>query len=378
MLRNLIKYLVLFLVLCNIPGFLLVYFGPVLGSAASYLTSLSLILYYFIAKDKQKPALPFILFTVLFFAISGFNYTGDHIYFLKEFLRFSIVVIGMTEVMHKSSYSDIFYVLLLAGLSIIINALVFPEVNKFYGLVRGRFSGFILNPNTAGIVCLLGMALSYSVKNVFWKYLGQAIFTFAGFLTLSRTFLVVWLILIIIAIINDRKNLMVPIIGILAMTIVLNFTDKNIFASDRFDALSSFVTDGEVKSKTVNKDTRGQTWAYYYDLVLEKPFFGHGFMAFQRFTRTLPGAHNSYIMVFGEGGIIPFLIFIGIYIFLLSKSITYFKKEPSLIYVTVVILLNLMASHTYFFNYQSISLSIFVFLKIRELEGNTGVRVNLT
>lgn len=377
MLREIVKYLVLFLVLCNIPGYLLVYFGPALGSVASYLTSLSLILYFFIAKDKQKPALPFIVFTILFFAISGLNYTGDDIYFLKEFLRFSIVVIGITEVMHKSSYNDIFYVLILAGLSVIVNALVFPEVNKLYGLVRGRFSGFLLNPNTAGIVCLLGMALSYSIKNTFWKYLGQAIFTFAGFLTLSRTFLIVWLFINIMAIINSRKNLIVPIIGILALIIVLNFTDKNIFASDRFDALSSFVTEGEVKSKTVGKDTREQTWAYYYDLVFEKPFFGHGFMAFQRYTPTLPGAHNAYIMVFGEGGIIPFLIFMGIYTFLMLKSITYFRKEPSLIYVTVVILLNLMASHTYFFNYQSVSLSIFVFLRIRQLENNSKTRVNL-
>lgn len=369
MLREIIKYLVLFLVLCNIPGFLLLYFGPAFGSAASYLTSLSLLLYFVISKEKRRPPVVFIVFTVLYFIISGLNYSGDQIYYIKEFIRFSIVLVGVTAVMYKSNYADIFYVLLLAGLSVIINALVFPEANQLFGLVKGRFSGFLLNPNTAGIVCLLGMALSYSIKNSFWKYSGQIIFTFAGLLTLSRTFIVIWVLLNLIAIINNRKNLIVPIIGVLSLIIVLTFVDDSIFASDRFDALTSFFTEGEVKSRTVGKDTRDQTWALYYDLILDKPVFGHGFMSFQdNRGYYLPGAHNSFLMVFGESGIIPFLIFLCLYIYLIIKSVRYFKTEPSLIYITVVIILNLMAAHTFFFNYQSISLSILVFIKIKGLE----------
>jgi O-antigen ligase len=368
-LREIIKYLVLFLVLCNIPGFLLLYFGPAFGSAASYLTSLSLLLYFVISKEKQRPPIVFIVFTALYFIISGLNYSGDQIYYIKEFIRFSIVLIGVTAVMHKSNYSDIFYIFLLAGLSIIINALVFPEANQLYGLVRGRFSGFLLNPNTAGIVCLLGMALSYSIKNSFWKYSGQIIFTFAGLLTLSRTFIVIWVLLNIIAIVNNRKNLIVPVLGVLSLIIVLTFVDDSIFASDRFDALTSFFTEGEVKSRTVGKDTRDQTWALYYDLILEKPVFGHGFMSFQdKRGYYLPGVHNSFLMIFGESGILPFLVFLGIYIYLSLKSFGYFKKEPTLFYITMVCLLNLMVSHTYFTNYQMISLSIYVLLKLKILD----------
>lgn len=356
----------------------MVYFGPSFGSITSYLSSILLLFYFFLAKERQKPAVPFVVFTLLFFIISGLNYSGDEIYFIKEFLRFSIVVICMTEVMHKSNYRDIFYIFLLAGVSVIVNALVFPEVNQLYGLVRGRYSGFLLNPNTAGIVCLLGMALSYNIKNMFWRLLGQGIFTFAGILTLSRTFLIVWIIINIVAVVNSRKNLIVPIVGVLAMIAVLTYTDNKIFASDRFDALTSFFTEGKVKSRTVGQDTRDQTWAYYYDLVFQKPILGHGFESFQKRTRYLPGTHNTYIMIFGESGFLPFLIFMGIYVFLFFKSIYYFKKEPSLIYVTIVILLNLMASHTYFFNYQSISLSLFVFLRIRELERNSQTRHSIT
>jgi len=369
MYRDLLRFVILFLVLCNIPGFLLFYFGPTYGSASSYLTSISLISYLFISKKKAKPVIPFIVFTLLYFIISGLNYGGDQIYFIKEFIRFSIVILGITEVMNNSNAKSIFFTFLLVGFSIIIHALIFPEINHLYGLVKGRYSGFFHNPNTAALVCLLGMAMSFSIKNNFWKYFGQVIFTFAGVLTLSRTFIVVWVLINLAAIVNNRKNVIVPLIGVISMIVVFTFVDDNIFASDRFDALTSFITEGEVKSKTIGKDTRDQTWALYYDLVLEKPIFGHGFMVFQeKKGQYLPGVHNSFLMVLGESGILPFLVFLGIYFYLSIKSFGYFRNEPTLFYITMVCLLNLMVSHTYFTNYQTVALSIYVYLRLRSLK----------
>ncbi len=350
------------------PGFVLLYFGPVFGSAASYLTTILLIIYFFISKPWQKPVVPIIIFTLLYFLLSSLNYNGDEIYFLKEFLRFFILIICITQVMYDSSYRDIFYILLIGGISVIINGLVFPETNVIYHLVRGRYAGFLLNPNTAGIVCLLGMALSYSINNKLFKLLGQAIFTFAGILTLSRTFIAVWVVINLFAIFKDRKNLLAPIIGTIAVTVMITFTNSKNFASDRFDAFTSFFVEGEVKTKTLNNDTRDKTWALYYDLIFKKPILGHGYNSFQLQRQNLPGVHNSYLMVIGESGILPFILFIGFYLYLLKNSIGHFYKEPYLTYTILVILLNLMVSHTFFTNYQSLALSIFVFLRIREIK----------
>ena len=370
MATQVLRYLILFLVLCNIPGYLYVFTNTTLSSAVSILTSILLILYFFLSKPWQKPVVPFILFTVLYFTIGGLNYYGGEAEMIKEFIRFLILVICITEVMYRSTYKDLFYILLLGALSVIINAFIFPYTNALHGLVKGRYGGFFLNPNTAGIVCLLGIALSYSIKNVKWRTVGQLTFTLAGFLTLSRTFIVVWLFINFLAIIKDRKNLLVPIIGIIALTVMVTFTDSKIFAADRFEALTAFFGEGEVKSKTVKNDSRNETWALYYDKIYEKPFFGHGYKSFQKVTSRSPGAHNTYLMIIGESGIIPFLLFIGTFIYLLRYCLRYFKEEPYLLYTVLVVLLNLMASHTFFSNYQSITLSIFIFLKIRTLKAN--------
>ena len=366
MILKLIRYLILLLVLCNIPGFLLVYTNPSLSSAVSILTSLLLIFYFVWSKPKQKPVIAFLLFSTLYFTISSFNYFGIEIELIKEFIRFTILILGITEIMHKTSYKELFYILLVGAISIVSNALIFPYTNALYGLVQGRYSGFFLNPNLAGITCLLGMAISYTISNPRMRLAGQAIFTLAGILTLSRTFIVVWVLINFLAVLKDRKNLLVPLIGASALIVVITFTDSKLFAADRFEALTAFFGEGEVKTKTIKNDSRDQTWALYYDYIFEKPFFGNGYKSFQIKTNKLPGTHNTYLMIIGESGIIPFSIFIVTYLYMLRYCIIYFKKEPNLTYIIIVVLLNLMVSHTYFINYQSIALSIFVYLKIRK------------
>lgn len=349
------------------PAFLLTYFGGSLGTMASYLSSGLLLLFFIFSKPSQKLAIPFLLCAILYFTISGLNYHDDELFFLKEFLRVVILILGINQVMYKTDYKDIFVMMVLCGLSIIVNGLVFPEANVLYGLIRGRFSGFLLNPNAAGIACLLGMALSYSIKNMAFRLSGQLILTFAGILTLSRTFILVWTIIVLVAVIRDKKNLLVPFIGICALIILTTFTDKKIFAADRFEALTSFFLEGEVKTKVVGYDTRDQTWALYYDLVFEKPLIGNGFRAFQLKTNNLPGVHNSYLMIIGESGIIPFLFFVGIYIYLLGNCLVYYQKDPVLLYVLIVVMLSIAVTHTYYFVFINLALSIFVFVKLRDL-----------
>ncbi len=272
----------------------------------------------------------------------------------------------MTQVMYNSKFSDIYYILLIGGVSIIINGIIFPQTNAIYGLVNGRFGGILLNPNTAGITCMLGMALSYSIKNTWWRMIGQGIFTFAGILTLSRTFIVVWFLINFLAVLKSKKNLIAPVIGSIALILLFTFADNKNFATDRFDALTSFFTEGEIKSKTLGHDTRDQSWSLYYELIYDKPFFGNGFLSFQRPSRGLPGAHNSYLMIIGESGFLPLLLFLGILVYLLKNSIALYRKKPYILFVLLVVMLNLMASHTFFFYYQSVSLLIFVFLEIKK------------
>lgn len=375
-----LKYILLFLVFCNFTAFALVYMGPAMGSLFSYSTSLLLLVYFFFAKPWHKPAIPFVIFGLLFFTISSFSYTETDTtnFFMKEWLRFMIAIVCGTELMYRCKPKDFFYIFLFGAFSVILNAVVFPESNALHGLIRGRYSGFYLNPNLAGSACLFGFALSYTIKSKTWRLMGQFAFTLAGIFTLSRTFVIVWLLINLIAIARDKKNLLVPVIGGVVLIGVFTFTDSKMFETDRFDALESFFDEGPVQTKTLERDSRTATWALYYDMIMDKPIFGHGFMALQKRTGNLPGAHNTYLMVIGEAGIIPFLVLIVLYGYLLLHSFKQFKTRPELFYIMVIVSLAMLVDHHYFFVYNNILLSIYVYLELRkirtrEIEENTDI-----
>lgn len=376
---EIIKYVLLFFLFCNFIAFSLVYLGPSMGSVISYSTSLLLLVYFIFSKPWHKPAIPFVIFGILFFTITSFNYTEADTtnYFIKESLRFMIAVVCGTELMYRCKPKDFFYVFLIGACSIILNAVVFPQANALHGLIVGRYSGFYINPNFAGTACLFGFALSYTIKSKIWQLIGQFAFTLAGIFTLSRTFVVIWLLINLIAIAKNKKNLLVPVIGGVVLIGVFTFTDTKIFASDRFDLLESFFDEGPVQTKTLEKDSRTATWALYYDMIMDKPIFGHGFTKFQRKTGFLPGVHNTYLMVIGEAGIIPFLILIGLYGYLLVVSFRQFKTRPELFYIMVIVSLAMLVSHSYFFSYNNVLISIYVYIQLRLLNQNKENRLKV-
>ena len=364
---ELLKYVLLLLLFCNMTTFSLIYMGPSMGSFVSYSTSILLLVYFFFSKPWHKPAIPFIIFAILFYTISSFNYTETDTthFFMKESLRFMIAVVCGTQLLYNCTTKDLFYFFLLGAGSVILNAVVFPEANVLHGLIRGRYSGFYINPNFAGSICLFGFALSYTIKSKIWQLIGQFAFTLAGIFTLSRTFVVVWFLINLIAIIKSKKNLLVPVIGVVVLVVVFTFTDSKIFARDRFNALESFFDEGPVQTKTLEQDSRTATWALYYDIIMDKPFFGHGFLKFQKKWGNLPGVHNTYLMVIGEGGIIPFLILLVLYGYLLVASFRQFETRPELFYIMTIVSLSMLVGHTYFIIYTNMLLSIYVYVQLR-------------
>ena len=370
---NLLKYILLFFLFCNFIAFALIYIGPAMGALISISTSLLLLVYFFFSKPWHKPVIPFIIFTLLFFTVSSFNYTKVDTtnFFIKESLRFMIAVVCGTELLYRCKPKDLFYIFLIGAFSIILNALIFPESNALHDLIKGRYSGFYIDPNFAGSICLFGFALSYIIKSRTWRLIGQFVFTLAGIFTLSRSFIVIWLLINFIAIVRDKKNLLGPVIGGVVLIGVFTFTDNKMFETDRLEAFKSFFDEGPVKTKTLEEDSRTATWALYYDMIMDKPIFGHGFKEMQGEKGLIPGVHNTYLMVIGEAGIIPFLILIGLYGYLLVDSFKQFKDRPELFYIMVVVSLNMLVSHDYFFSYTKVLISIYVYLelrKIREIE----------
>ncbi|MBO0340530.1 O-antigen ligase family protein [Flagellimonas profundi] len=354
---------------------MLEYFGPKFGSISSYLTSLLLVIFFFFTK-KSKPLYPFVYLGLLYFVFASFNYTDPDInnFFLKELIRFMVVVICGAELARNSKYKELYFILLIGAISIIVNALIFPTAQAGHFQENyGRFSGFYLNPNTAGSVCLVGFAISFSIANRNLKLIGQFLLTLAGILTFSRTFILIWVIINLFAILQSKKNLLLPLVGTLVLILIFTFSNKLTLNAERFTALKSIFGSEQVDSKTINEDSRTHTWSLYYDKIMDHPFFGNGWRKFSGRPGGLPGVHNTYLLVIGEAGFIPFIILLGIYIFLLAKSLRGFKIRPELFYISLVISLTLMASHTYFSNFYLIFLSMFVFAKLIKSPHNSLV-----
>ncbi|MBU2945657.1 O-antigen ligase family protein [Zobellia uliginosa] len=313
--------------------------------------------------------LPFIFLTLFYFIFSGVNalYGVNEIEIIKEFIRSLAIVVFSVEVLHRTSKKEIFNILLIGAGSIIINALVFPLANANFYPTYGRYSGFYLNPNLAGSICLIGYSLSYLVPKLGFRVLGQFILTLAGILTFSRTFILIWLLINLVAIYRSRKNIITPIIG--AGTFVIFFAISSMLSlnKERFSAFSSiFSNEQAVQTKTLGEDSRTETWALYTEYVLDKPLFGNGYYFFQLHRPGLPGVHNSYLMVIGEAGILPFLIMIGIYLFILYRSLLVFKTNPEYLYLSLTISIYLMTGHGYFDNYCNIFISMYVYINVKE------------
>ncbi|MCM4172556.1 hypothetical protein DHD32_13780 [Arenibacter sp. TNZ] len=371
---NLLRYIILFLILCNMPSYLLAYFGSSLGSLSSYASSLLLVAYYFLSKEKHELMFPFILLGVLYYTLSGLNFAEiDPEWFFKDFIRFMIVVFCAVDLLHKTNNKDIYIILLIGALSIIINAVIFPLANANFYPTYGRFSGFYLNPNFAGSICLVGYALSYSMSNKWLRLSGQLIFTLAGILTFSRSFIVIWLLINMIAIYHNRKNVIAPAIGALVLVLLFAVSSFLTLNTARFSALKSIFSDEKIQSNTIQEGSRTGTWALYTDVIFDKPFFGNGYEYMQKKHPGLPGVHNSFLMVIGEAGIFPFLLIVGIYIYLLIKSYSVFRSNPEYFYLSCVLTISLMVGHGYFSNYYNVLVSMFIFIQIKKISASSSV-----
>jgi glycerol uptake facilitator-like aquaporin len=189
---------ILVLILWNLPTFGLFAFGSSAGSLLSY-TTICLLAVYYLFEKKTTPNWWILLLAFLYFIISSFQYYEPPNNFILEIIKFFIFVIGGYAVIKKVGKEELFIFFLLGSISIGVEVMLFSS--NF-----GRYSGFYLNPNKAGFICIYGYALTYSLKNTSLKLLGQFVFTLMGLLTFSRTFIVIWLVLNIISLKISIKN----------------------------------------------------------------------------------------------------------------------------------------------------------------------------
>ncbi|WP_179347758.1 O-antigen ligase family protein [Winogradskyella pacifica] len=355
---KIIKYISLALILFNLPSFGLMAFGDSIGSLLSYGTIFMVFIYYALEK-KSEPNWWIIIISILYFVISSLQYYGTLRFFLLEIVKFFVFIIAGYELIKRVSNNELFVFFIIGALSVGIEALFFTS--DF-----GRYAGFYLNANVAGFICIYGYSVTYGLKNNTLKLFGQFVFTLMGLLTFSRTFIVIWLLLNIISLKISIKNIRIFGVGFLIFATLL-FIDQVVGLNNpRFEQLKNIVNNENVSSEEISEDSRTETWALFYDQIFESPIIGSGYGTFSGKNDTM-GVHNTYLMIIGEAGILPFLLFLIYISYLFFKSYVFFKEAPFLIMQTISLSVFLLANHNFFTFYYMTFASMWIQYQIYKL-----------
>ncbi|MBT8266890.1 MAG: hypothetical protein KJO41_10745 [Bacteroidia bacterium] len=362
---KILKYILLSLLLWGASSFSLVAFGQSVGSNVSYLTYILLLLYYFFSK-KRRFLLPMILLGLSYFIISGFIYVDDSEEYIYEFIKYLIIVICGAELARNTTRKEFSYFLLIGAMSIIIHSVVYADA-------YGRYSGFYLNPNGAAFVCLIGYCLTFGISNKAVKYFLIFTFTFAGVLTFSRFFFLMWLIITLISIASDKKNIQLLGIGFATLAILISAAAILQVNTERFSILLEII-DYNLQTSKLTEDTRLESWAKYYEDILANPIFGNGFKSFSGMVNVKQGVHNTFLMVIGEAGLIPFFIILGFYFYMLKLTFKVYKEEMYKFLIAVLLIAILMVMHNYFNNEIILFVTIWLYVRL----DNRAIQVELT
>jgi O-antigen ligase len=349
-----LKYFILILLLWEISSFSLEVFGETAGGYASMLTNLLLIGYYFLSK-KRKLVFPFLILGALYFIFSGLIEVPDEKFFINEFIKYLILIVGGAEVARDTSLKDLCYILFIGALSILVHALFFADG-------YGRYSGFYLDPNAGAFVSLIGYCLTFKIDNKRLKLILLFAFTFTGVITFSRFFLLMWLLVNLLAVASDRKNSQGFMIGFGALVLLLSLASILQLNTARFSIIENLF-ENKIQTTAFTEDSRTTQWTSYLNDIYKNPIFGNGYKSFMG-SENRQGVHNTYLMVIGESGIIPFLILIIIYLGMLKKSMSYFKSELHLFLIAISVMGILMVIHNYFANDFLIFISIWLFVRL--------------
>jgi hypothetical protein len=354
--NQILKYLSLLylsLVLLNIPSVLLASYSASISSFFSYFMFLiSGILIFSYKKRYPKNIKIFFIFSILYFCISLINYRGELHLFLIEFIKFSMFYFGLYAVLDNVNTKSILILLVLGSITILLDALFFrfkDIVHDDFIVEFGRYAGFYLNANSASAVCMFGysIALCTNYRLRIWILL---LFTLMGIMTLSRTFVIAWILINLFYIIKSPKHLKFFPLFILIPQLIIAFKDSLGLRPERVESLLNSFNTGSIDKKLLNNDSRQQLWEFYYEFVANSPFIGNGSNTFQGGELGLNeiGVHNNFMVLIGESGFLPFILFIGFFIYLFLKSYKYSSISFLPFLIFIVVLIQFLISHTFF------------------------------
>lgn len=355
---NIVKLLCLGIILLNTSTFGLHAFGSAIGELFSMLI-FGMPIVYGILKKKMFVLKIFIALGLGYYLLSGIQfYRGIDTFYFRDFIKFIALVLFGGEIVKNTSKTELFIFLLIGAGTVILNAIFFTDN-------YGRYSGFYLDPNAAGFICITGYGLTYGLNQGKLKLFGQFVFSLAGFMTFSRTFIILWVLINLLSLKLSLKNLKIFFIGAIVVVLLISFSAALQLNTVRLNQLKALVTNEKVSTQELNEDSRLDTWARFYNFIYDKPLFGNGFGSFQGGGLGRIGPHNTFLLLIGEAGIIPFLIFFGLQFYILYYGYLKFMEKPYLLMMGIGQFLFLLTNHNFFTAYYLILIVMWIYGNIK-------------
>jgi len=374
---NFCSFLLILIIFGNLNG-MFNYMFDIVAPLSPIILILSLsIIICLVYRDYEKESLlfwSFSVFYILYLYLSSISFLlyNDQIYSGNNYLitvrgyLSSIIILlcfyklttwALTRYEFYSLLSRM-YLFLLMGVTIIF---VSSIIGFNIGLDMDRASGFFANPNTAAgfILYCLCLTLSFAIsekQNFGFLYLllVPALF-YTMFITFSKAGLITFPLVIFTFLgmcILRYRRLFRPkrrIFIWLFLAIVLSISVLSYFFSSIVEQLSwgqflrlqrtlAFLS-GEFTEATTSE--RSTLFSIGFTLIAEHPILGNGLSSFHAYNIPVNGkhigVHNTFLLILGESGVIPFILYTVLIIIMIIKSWRIKNLAISFLFMSIMI-----------------------------------------
>lgn len=254
----------------------------------------------------------------------------------------------------------------------------------------GAIAGLAFEKAYAAFICNLGLGVIFAefVAQRSYKYVIQSILVMiALMMTGKRTLFIIPIVaLLIYVMLFSKNNKFIKLAGVglgISAFIIIAYT---------IIPEASLIIDRIINSGGDVLSGRENFWNYAMDMFHQNPFFGRGFMSFNDFVfnqgfryygeRWNYQAHNVYIQLLGETGIIVCGVIITLIVILIIKAISLAKTTSNfwdvlLVYWIMLFGIYSLTGNTLYYPCQLIILVVSILLisnvkKIREVSYQIG------
>lgn len=367
---NFASFLLVLIIFGNLNGVFNFYFGIVAPLSPVILMLCAFITAALFNRQYEKESLLLWLFTafyILYLYISSISYIlyaediyagNNYLLTVRGYLSSVIIILTFykltTWALYNGEYDSLikrifFFMCVGVGLILISSMGMFQ-----FAVDEDRASGLFANPNMASALVLYTFAfvLAFMIKAENYRRIGYflliPVLFYAVFLTFSKAGLITFPLVLLLFfgllmirfryITRSQRRLCIgffaiSVIAVLAITFRFSeiMDQLNWGQVLRLQRTLAFLS-GEFTEATTSE--RSTLFSIGFNLISEHPFLGNGLTSFHHYDIPVNGkhigVHNTFLLILGESGIVPFIMYVAL---ILSMTIKSFRIGDTSMYV---------------------------------------------